>query len=248
MSQNHNFIAPQSSDSRSPCPALNALANHGHLPHNGKDFTFLQLIKALVLVYNISYTLAFILATAGFMSSGKLSIHSRHGLLDTYIPRRPALTLDLNSLSKREGFMKIAHDGSLVHPDGRPSTCPDPIRAQRLLQLASSACDSKGDPKGGLDFGDIARIRTENVRAASPKLGATHEQVSLGECGLMWEVFQDAEGRVIPTDTLRQWLVGEQLPEGWESRPKRTVGLLQAKKAADEMARLTKKISAELRN
>ncbi|KAF8809822.1 Cloroperoxidase [Phlegmacium glaucopus] len=247
MSENHDFIAPQSSDSRSPCPALNALANHGYLPRSGKDFTFFQLINVLVLVYNISYTLAFILAFAGFFTCGKLSIHSRHGLLATYIPRRPALTLDLKSLSDR-GSRNIAHDGSLVHPDGKPSIRPDPIRAQRLLQLASTACDSKGDPKGGLDFRAIARIRTENVRAAYPKLNPIHEQISLGECGLMWEVFQDAEGRVIRTDTLRQWFVGEQLPDGWESRPKRTVGLLQAMKAAGEMARLTKEIEAELQN
>lgn len=29
------FVAPGDGDQRGPCPGLNALANHGYLPHNG---------------------------------------------------------------------------------------------------------------------------------------------------------------------------------------------------------------------
>ena len=36
----HAFIAPGSSDLRGPCPALNALANHGYIARNG--YTTLQ--------------------------------------------------------------------------------------------------------------------------------------------------------------------------------------------------------------
>lgn len=31
----HAFVAPGSSDLRGPCPGLNAMANHGYIPHNG---------------------------------------------------------------------------------------------------------------------------------------------------------------------------------------------------------------------
>ena len=31
----YSWVAPASSDQRGPCPGLNALANHGYLPHNG---------------------------------------------------------------------------------------------------------------------------------------------------------------------------------------------------------------------
>ena len=54
----------------------------------------------------------------------------------------------------------IAHSGSLVHPDGEPSTAPDPTRIENLFQQSSTAHNSKGDLKGGLD---IVRIRTEHV-------------------------------------------------------------------------------------
>ena len=32
---NHAFVAPGPSDLRGPCPGLNAMANHGYIPHNG---------------------------------------------------------------------------------------------------------------------------------------------------------------------------------------------------------------------
>ncbi|KAJ3804494.1 Chloroperoxidase, partial [Lentinula aff. lateritia] len=31
----HAFVAPGSGDARGPCPGLNALVNHGYIPHNG---------------------------------------------------------------------------------------------------------------------------------------------------------------------------------------------------------------------
>jgi hypothetical protein len=34
----HAFHPPTASDQRGPCPALNALANHGYIPHNGSAY------------------------------------------------------------------------------------------------------------------------------------------------------------------------------------------------------------------
>ena len=35
VSGSHAFLPPGAGDLRGPCPGLNALANHGYLPHNG---------------------------------------------------------------------------------------------------------------------------------------------------------------------------------------------------------------------
>ncbi|KAG6614069.1 Aromatic peroxygenase [Phytophthora cinnamomi] len=43
---------------RSPCPALNVLANHGYIPRDGKNVTPLLLQEALVEVYNLDLSLA----------------------------------------------------------------------------------------------------------------------------------------------------------------------------------------------
>ena len=144
----------------------------------------------------------------------------------------------------------IAHDGSLVHPDGEPSTAPDPTRLKDLLQQASTARNFKGDLKGGLDFCDIIRIRTNHVLStAHPMLSEYHNQISLGECSLLWEVLRDRSGTldgVIPTFKLQQWLGEERLPDGWWcSRPKKTIGLLQARRTTNEAAELSKQMADE---
>lgn len=46
----HAFLAPGASDLRGPCPAMNALANHGYIARNG--YTNLQeSLNAIVQVY-----------------------------------------------------------------------------------------------------------------------------------------------------------------------------------------------------
>ncbi len=46
----YRYQAPGPNDSRSPCPALNALANHGYLPRDGKDITP-EVLQRAVQVY-----------------------------------------------------------------------------------------------------------------------------------------------------------------------------------------------------
>ena len=45
----HHFTwrAPSADDERAPCPMLNTLANHGFLPHNGRDITRDVFLKGL---------------------------------------------------------------------------------------------------------------------------------------------------------------------------------------------------------
>ncbi|KAJ7255050.1 Chloroperoxidase [Mycena haematopus] len=67
--RDYTFIPAGPSDKRSPCPALNALANHGYLPRNGTQITFTHLLHAIKAVYNLSLPLALLLALAGFLTS-----------------------------------------------------------------------------------------------------------------------------------------------------------------------------------
>ena len=50
VSNAHAFIAPGASDLRGPCPAMNALANHGYIARNGYT-NFLEALNAIVEVY-----------------------------------------------------------------------------------------------------------------------------------------------------------------------------------------------------
>ncbi|KAH8897324.1 Cloroperoxidase [Thozetella sp. PMI_491] len=40
------YVSPLPGDSRSPCPGLNALANHGYLPHDGRNITGPMMVAA----------------------------------------------------------------------------------------------------------------------------------------------------------------------------------------------------------
>ncbi|RUS21392.1 Chloroperoxidase [Endogone sp. FLAS-F59071] len=58
----HPYIPPGLTDLRSPCPAINVLANHGYLPRNGSQWKAVDVIPALVDVYNIEPSLSSMLA------------------------------------------------------------------------------------------------------------------------------------------------------------------------------------------
>ncbi|RLN37509.1 hypothetical protein BBO99_00001915 [Phytophthora kernoviae] len=102
---------------RSPCPALNTMANHGHIPRDGKALTPEILGDALMKVYNIDKKVLDIVFQA--------------------LP--PKFTLaDLGD----PNF--IDHDASLVHVDSYFQM--DPFKANKTLinELLASADEAKG--------------------------------------------------------------------------------------------------------
>ncbi|KAJ7085384.1 Chloroperoxidase [Mycena belliarum] len=214
VSEDHSFIPATSPDAqRSPCPALNSLANHGYLPWNGSSITFSQLLHAVRTVYNLSYPLALLLTIAGFATCAKFS--------------RGAWTLDLAALAARGGA-KIAHDASLVHPSGAPSHAPDPVLLASLLGAAAPA------PAPGITLEGLAAVHVARARSAPP-LDGLHRQIAFGECALTSLVMGDPATGAVARETLAQWFGEERLPAGWwedPGRPEKTVGLRQARKTA----------------
>lgn len=68
----HAYKDPNSqTDIRGPCPALNALANHGFIARDGIT-TYNELMDATQNVYNVGFDLATILAVAGVGQGGDL--------------------------------------------------------------------------------------------------------------------------------------------------------------------------------
>jgi len=91
---------PGPGDVHSPCPALNSLANHGFLPHNGKGITIPMLITALNDGVNAGADFATVIGGAGLLSvPGNLL----------------ATSFDLNNLNEHN--FPIEHDASLSRED-----------------------------------------------------------------------------------------------------------------------------------
>jgi hypothetical protein len=89
---------PVAGDLRSPCPALNSLANHGFIPHNGRDISVPVAIKVMQEALNVSTEVATTLALAGM----RTSTNSSNG------------TFTLGDLKRHD---IIEHDGSLSRKD-----------------------------------------------------------------------------------------------------------------------------------
>jgi len=63
------FVAASSTDKRSPCPGLNALANHGILPHDGLDIDLATVITAMKTGYNMEKDAAVLVGTVALKTS-----------------------------------------------------------------------------------------------------------------------------------------------------------------------------------
>lgn len=83
---------------RSPCPCINALANHGILPHNGKGITKEAAITALKNAVNLGPSIATVFAAGGVGAN----------------PDHSTNTFDLNHVEKHN---YIEHDVSLTRND-----------------------------------------------------------------------------------------------------------------------------------
>ncbi|KAL3672573.1 hypothetical protein V7S43_001868 [Phytophthora oleae] len=96
---------------RSPCPALNVLANHGYIPRDGKIITSRLLQKSLIKVYNLDPALAEFLVS---------SLPDQFTLADLGVHHF------------------VEHDASLIHDDswtgGDPSSINTTLAANLLSQ------------------------------------------------------------------------------------------------------------------
>ncbi|EPQ54008.1 Cloroperoxidase, partial [Gloeophyllum trabeum ATCC 11539] len=166
--------------SRSPCPALNALANHGYLPRSGTKIHFRQLARALHDVYHLSYPLSAFLASAAFVALGQFS------------------DLSLGDLCRHN---HIEHDASLAHRDAAPEQEYAPCKCSRgmLERLLSFSSDGKH-----LTVGDAARARAARERQYARPLDGVHAEIARGEVALVLGIFGGPEQEV-PLDVLRTW-------------------------------------------
>jgi|SRR5690242_9436211 len=63
------FRAPRRGDARSPCPALNAAANHGLLPRSGRNIDLATAGKAVLLGYNMTYETMLVIGVPSLLTS-----------------------------------------------------------------------------------------------------------------------------------------------------------------------------------
>lgn len=95
----HGWCPAQATDSRSPCPAINSMANHGYISRDGRSISTWQLIRALKRVYALTWPFATFLVVVGLIIIGHYNLFRG---------------VDLIELA-RHG--RVEHNASLVHDD-----------------------------------------------------------------------------------------------------------------------------------
>lgn len=202
------WAAAGPSDSRGPCPMLNTLANHGYLPHSGRNLTITGIADGINIALNFDVAFGQAFAAQAFALLG-------------------LETIDLEDLGTAD---VTEHRASLTRNDASSgdSLRLDPGRLEALLADSGT---------GYLDAASLARSRAR-VEALSgpPALEGLAATQALGEAALL--LLAMADGPVplpeattngtagaaydelrAPKDRVAAWLGAERLPveQGWRA-------------------------------
>ncbi|THH09015.1 heme-thiolate peroxidase [Phellinidium pouzarii] len=196
------YIPPTETDSRSACPMLNALSNHGILPRDGRDISYREMGEAIRNTYNFAPT--FCLFVPSYMA-GLLTRNSKKD------------TINLADISVHNG---IEHDASLTRHD----SLLQPDQSKPALDLIDDLLSSATGPNNTLTTHDLSVVsgrRRREARATNSSftLSTFHKVFGSSNSSTMLTIFG---GRV---DDLQVMLKEERIPDGWESRIRDPFGL-----------------------
>jgi hypothetical protein len=134
------YVAPKEGDSRGPCPMLNALANHGILPHDGKNISFQEMNQKVRHSFNFAPSFCFFVPkyAADFLDrsywsgSCDLAELSQHNAIehDASLTRRDTALEPDQGKPDQQLVSDLLADATGSMPDGSPRlTIPDLSRA-----------------------------------------------------------------------------------------------------------------------
>ncbi|OWZ08136.1 Chloroperoxidase [Phytophthora megakarya] len=179
---------------RSPCPALNVLANHGYLPRDGKEVTPQVLQQALVNVYNLDTSLAeFLVSTLPVQFSlADLGVHNY-----------------------------VEHDASLVHDDSWTGGDPSSVNTTLATSLLSRA--NKDQHLTKMTLAAYRREREAFSAANTPDFEETftaqRELTSYSEAAVLLLVMGEYSTTSVSADHARTFLVEERIPDDYRKPP-----------------------------
>jgi len=196
---------PAEGDVRSPCPCINALANHGILPHNGKGITKAMAIDALKKSVNLGGSVATVFAAGGVAANPDHSAHD----------------FDLDHVDKHNF---IEHDVSLTRDDfafGNNSKYSPEIWKE-VFDIYVEGC-AEGEEKV-TSYTSASKARYARVMSSKAKhekegkefnYGIKELILSYGESALLLNVL--GKDGVAPLEWIRILIEEERFPyaEGW---------------------------------
>lgn len=195
------FRPPGPNDARSPCPALNALANHGILPRNGRGFTWKELGDAVKDTYNLSPTLC--------IQVPWLSAKFLFG-------RDWSHQMTLDDLNAHGG---IEHDASYTRADIKwqpDQSVPNKEIIRGLFETAGLDIDNlkPTDKFEVKDFANYLAYRRAHSKVFNGQylMSTGAKFFSCANSSIAYDVFAGNAA------DLKTWFLEERMPDNWEPR------------------------------
>ncbi|KAI1749208.1 Cloroperoxidase [Xylaria castorea] len=191
------FKQEDPTDTRGVCPMLNTLANHGFLPHSGRDINENQTAQALYDALNIDQEFGRLLFTIGRLAN----------------PKPNATTFNLDHINRHDLF---EHDGSLSRQDsyfGQWSRFNQTVWNWSMQYYTGDL----------LDVQMVANSRAQrhmrsNLTNPEYQLSELGYRFSVGEQVLILSVIGDMVTRTCPKKFVDYLFTNERLPYsiGWK--------------------------------
>ncbi|KAJ7123742.1 Cloroperoxidase [Mycena epipterygia] len=196
------WMAPTSTDARSPCPGLNTLANHGFLPRNGRNYTIPMILDAALVGFNVG--------------SDSILLAAKLGLFAGDSPT----TMDLDALALHS---LIEHDASVSRQD---FAVGDNLHFNETIFSTLANSNPGVDYYNATSAGHVQAARLANSLAINPNVTNTLKEFVLRtrESALHLSIFGNPATGVAPKEFVQIFFREERLPieEGW-TRPTTTI-------------------------
>jgi hypothetical protein len=203
------YIAPKDGDSRSCCPGLNTMANHGVIARDGKNISFKALSPIIHQTFNFAPSFCFFTC-----NTAANTLHKDYA----------TGTFDLAEISLHSDKGGIEHDASLTRKDTfiEPDQSKPHVPFVEELLASATGKDKEGNPIFTLkDIAAYSSKRRVESRDSNPEftLDFTHRTFGSANSATLLKIFG------CRVDDLRSILIKEQFPDGWQSRILGRMGL-----------------------
>ena len=243
-----DYAPARPGDIRSPCPAVNTLANHGYLPRDGRNVRASEFLKGMN-QYGLSSALGGLLTHPIFLEKQNKDAKAKsswwsiiiHPFASAFAPlgmREPGqkdaegvACLNLDQLALHNA---VEHDVSLTRRDIAQG---DNITSQPDLIADLLASSSNGKTITMDDFINLRRRRYERQNEDNPQLEFQGFQVqgACAEVALILKAF--GNGKEVPVGYMKALFQDGRMPwkEGWSRRTWWTVGVVEVLSLASKI-------------
>ncbi|KAL0573897.1 hypothetical protein V5O48_008045 [Marasmius crinis-equi] len=197
----HPYMAPGPNDSRSPCPGLNTLANHGFLPRDGRNITVPMIVQAGLKGFNIQPDVLRPAAKLGLLSS----------------PEEQSLTLEDLKLHNTlvEGDASLSREDFDINGDN--------LHFNETIFATLANSNPGSDVYNTTSAGQVQHARLADSIARNPNVTNTlmRGQGRSGASAFYLSVMGDPVTGVAPKQFVQIFFREERLPieEGWKRSP-----------------------------